>query len=268
MTPLRQWFRGLGRLCGLACSESGEECWGDGLDQLPLALVRLDGEGRMSRLSAGWETLTGYRTRQCLQRPHEEYLHPEDRPRWQQCLQDLRGVAEVQPCVEIFRYLGRGGALRWVEVRLRRHGEGFVASLGDISEQMQYRQTLQASHRSLSNLLDALPAMVYRCRNNRLWNMEYVSAGCLELTGYRAEDLIDSQRLSFHSLIHPEDCEHVWCEVQAGLDERRPFAFDYRLLCADGSLKPVLERGCGIFSESGEVLGLEGVITERAVGRA
>lgn len=261
----RQWFRALAKRCGLTCDEVVEGCWGDSLDQLPLALLCLDSEGRMTRLNAGWESLTGYRVRQCLQHYHEDYLHPEDRPRWQQCLQDLRGCAEVRPCVAIFRYLVRGGTLRWVEVRLRRYGEGFVAGLGDVSEQMQRRQSLQASHRSLSNLLDALPVMVYRCRNNRLWNMEYVSAGCLELTGYRADDLIDSQRLSFDSLIHPEDREHVWCEVQAGLEQRRPFAFDYRLLCADGSLKPVAERGCGIYSESGEVLGLEGVIAERAV---
>ena len=69
------------------------------------------------------------------------------------------------------------------------------------------RQSLQARHRSLSNLLDGLPLMVYRCRNNRHWSMEYVSAGCLALTGYSPEQLIDSQSLTFNSLIHPDDRE-------------------------------------------------------------
>jgi PAS domain-containing protein len=121
---------------------------------------------------------------------------------------------------------------------------------------------MQASHRSLSNLLDGLPMMVYRCRNNRHWSMEYVSAGCLELTGYPAERLVNSRSLTFDSLIHVEDRDRVWAEVQAGLVERGPFAFKYRLLCADSRHKPVLERGSGIYSENGGVLGLEGVVLE------
>lgn len=40
--------------------------------------------------------------------------------------------------------------------------------------------------------------------------MEYVSAGCLELTGYVPQALVDSQSLSYNSLIHPEDRGRVW----------------------------------------------------------
>jgi PAS domain S-box-containing protein len=160
------------------------------------------------------------------------------------------------------RYLTRGGELRWVEARVRRQDSGFIASLGDISSQMLLRQSLQARHRSLSNLLDGLPLMAYRCRNNRHWSMEYVSAGCLALTGYSPEQLIDSQSLTFNSLIHPEDRENVWRAVQLGVDELQVFSIEYRLLCSDGSEKRVLERGCGIYSDAGDPLGLEGVVLE------
>lgn len=255
MDRLRRWR--------LARLQAGEPGWGDGLDRLPLALAQLDGEGRLLRLSAGWEALTGHDVRQCLGQPLGRYLHPEDQPRWRRCLDRLCSAGQGPACVERFRCLSRGGEVRWVEVRLARHAAGFVAGLADIGEQVQASQSLQAGHRSLSNLLDGLPLMVYRCRNDRLWSMEYVSAGCLALTGYSPEELIDSQCLSFDSLIHPDDREYVWCQVQAGLDQRQSFAFAYRLLCADGSQKPVAERGCGIYSQSGEVLGLEGVILER-----
>ena len=116
---------------------------------------------------------------------------------------------------------------------------------------------------ALGNLLDDLPLMVYRCRNNPHWSMAYVSAGCLELTGYRATQLVGSQGLTYNSLIHPSDREHVWLAVQRGLQEGRPFSFDYRLVCADGSERTVQERGCGIYSGSGEVLELEGVVMAR-----
>lgn len=232
--------------------------WDDCVDAMPLTLVHLDRNGQMLRLNRTWEELTGYTPRECLQRSHAQFLHIEDQPLWQQALNDAGTAVQVL----VLRYLRRSGELCWAEVRLRRRGEGFVASLGDISEQMPQRQSLQAHHRSLSNLLDGLPLMVYRCRNNHHWSMEYVSAGCLQLTGYAPPQLIDSHCLTFNSLIHPADRERVWHEVQQGLGERRAFVVRYRLVCADGSERQVLERGCGIYSNAGEVLGLEGVVLE------
>lgn len=232
-------------------------------DALPVALIHLDGAGVMRQGNHGWEQLSGYRLRDCLHVEHSQFLHIEDRPLW---LQGLRSLHEHSaPWVASLRYLNHSGELRWVEVRLARHGDGFVATLADISGQMSEHQQLQARHRSLSNLLDGLPLMVYRCRNNRSWSMEYVSTGCLELTGYPAQRLVDSHSLTFNSLIHPRDRERVWCGVQEALRQARPFAFDYCLLCADGSEKQVSERGRGIYSDLGDLLGLEGVVMEHAV---
>lgn len=236
-------------------TESGD------FDQLPLALARLDGDGCIRQLNSGWRELTGHRVRPCLGRPLASFLHPADVQAWAQALGQLR---PAQTEVLLLRYLTCSGERRWVEARLRRRLGGFVVCLGDITGQMQRRQSLQASHRSLSNLLDGLPMMVYRCRNNRHWSMEYVSAGCLELTGYRPEQLLDSHSLTFSDLIHPDDREHVWAEVQAGLNEQRTFVFDYRLLCADGREKRVREHGNGIYAANGEVLGLEGVVLASA----
>ncbi|MGF0335212.1 diguanylate cyclase [Ectopseudomonas toyotomiensis] len=232
-------------------------------DVLPIALIHLDDAGEMRQANRGWEQLSGHRLRDCLHVDHREFLHIEDRPVWQQALRSLAEGAGFW--VGNLRYLHRRAELRWVEVRLVRHRDGFVASLADISAQMPEHQQLQARHRSLSNLLDGLPLMVYRCRNNRSWSMEYVSAGCLELTGYPAQRLVDSHCLTFNGLIHPDDRERVWHGVQQALRESRPFAFDYRLLCADGSEKWVSERGRGIYSDLGDLLGLEGVVMERGV---
>lgn len=232
-------------------------------DALPIALIHLDEAGGMRQANRGWERLSGHRLCDCLHVDHGEFLHIEDRPLWQQALRSL-GEGAVS-WVGNLRYLDRRAELRWVEVRLLRHRDGFVASLADISAQMPEQQQLQARHRSLSNLLDGLPLMVYRCRNNRSWSMEYVSAGCLELTGYPAQRLVDSHCLTFNALIHPADRERVWHGVQQALRESRPFTFDYRLLCADGSEKWVSERGRGIYSDLGDLLGLEGVVMERGV---
>ena len=230
-------------------------------DELPVALIQLDESGEMLRGNRGWEVLSGHRMRDCLGLDHRQFLHIEDRGLWQQAMQSLK--AGMPPWIGSLRYLSCNGELCWVEVRLARRPGGYVASLADISAQVPRNQQLQARYRSLNNLLDGLPLMVYRCRNNRHWSMEYVSAGCLELTGYAPQTLVDSQSLTFSSLIHPEDRERVWSLVQAGVRSARPFTFDYRLLCADGSEKSVSERGRGIYSDLGDLLGLEGVVMER-----
>ncbi|WP_319381287.1 PAS domain-containing protein [Thiomicrorhabdus sp.] len=90
--------------------------------------------------------------------------------------------------------------------------------------------------------------------------MEYVSDGCLELTGYSPEKMVNNAELSYGSLIHSDDREAVWCNVQKAIQAERSFELRYRLLHASGEIRSVYEKGCAIYSDSGSILGIEGVI--------
>ncbi len=127
---------------------------------------------------------------------------------------------------------------------------------------LQPVSALQESARFLSSVLSNLPGLVYRCRNDRDWTVEFISEGCLALTGYPASDFIQNSKRTYAELIHPDDREAVWNDVQAAVTEKRPFQLTYRIQVASGEEKWVWEQGCGVFTDTGALSALEGFITD------
>jgi PAS domain S-box-containing protein len=123
-------------------------------------------------------------------------------------------------------------------------------------------QVLRESQRSLSTLMSNLPGMAYRCRNDRHWTMEFISDGALQLTGYAVADLTQNACISFADVIHPDDRDTVWSQVQTALEQRRPFEVTYRIVTAAGETKWVWEQGRGVTSPAGNLLALEGFILD------
>ncbi len=100
--------------------------------------------------------------------------------------------------------------------------------------------------RLLTMLLGELNGMVYLCRVDRFWTMEFISQGCQGLTGYAPEDLLYNRRLPFAEVIHPDDRQLVWESIDAAIAESRSFSLEYRILHADGGERWVWERGRGL----------------------
>lgn len=119
-----------------------------------------------------------------------------------------------------------------------------------------------ASGLNLTALLDNLPGVVYRCKNDEHWTMEFLSSGCYALTGYQPEELIGNQEITFAELIHQDDQQVVWESVQEALQERESFQITYRIKTASGHEKWVWEQGSGIFSDQGELEAIEGFISD------
>ena len=121
---------------------------------------------------------------------------------------------------------------------------------------------LNENQRTFETLISNLPGVVYRCRNDLNWTMEFVSEGCLELTGYQPEDIIMNKNVSYVDLIHPKDQQMVWDTIQKALKENKHFKITYRIITADSKEKHVWEQGRGIFSLEGDLIALEGFITD------
>lgn len=116
--------------------------------------------------------------------------------------------------------------------------------------------------RLLTTLLANVDGMIYRCRNDAEWTMEFVSEGCLPLTGYTPQDLQFNRRISFERLIHPDDRAAVRETIESALARRERYELEYRIHRADGALRWVWERGAGSYGEDGELDFLGGILSD------
>ncbi len=122
--------------------------------------------------------------------------------------------------------------------------------------------TGKEAQRLLSSLIDILPGTFYRCRVDKKWTMEFLSPGCVKLTGYEPEELIENKKLAFGDIIHPEDLGSGWEKIQQAIKEKQSFQHTYRIITKEGRLKWVWEQGKAVYSPEGEPIALEGIITE------
>lgn len=166
--------------------------------------------------------------------------------------------------IEFFNRSGQRVPMEVLSTPFQRAGRAqeILIVARDISERKAAEQQIRESRRQLATLLNNLPGIAYRCQNDPQWTMEFISAGCLDLTGHPAEELIGNQSRSYASLIHPEDRVRVWENVQKAVAEQNPYQLTYRILSADGKEKWVWEKGEGVFDENGKLTALEGFITD------
>ena len=140
---------------------------------------------------------------------------------------------------------------------------GLANALNKMLDTLQHSQgRLQESQRQLFTLMANLPGMVYRRRNDENWTIEFASEGCVELTGYHPQDLVNNNSISYKGLIHPDDRERVYDEVRKAVEAGQPFQLQYRITPARGEIKRVWEQGRGIASGDGKVEILEGFISD------
>ena len=116
--------------------------------------------------------------------------------------------------------------------------------------------------RLLTTITDNLVGMIYRCSIDAMWTMEYVSEGCHKLTGYRPDELVFNNRVSYDEITLPEDRTRVSRTIRDALDSNKSFEIEYRIQRADGHVRWVLERGVGLRDAHGRMSWIEGFIQD------
>jgi PAS domain S-box-containing protein len=122
--------------------------------------------------------------------------------------------------------------------------------------------------RMLSSLLSNLPGIVYRCRDDDAWTMEFLSEGVLALTGYTAVDLLGNAHVRYEDLILDDDRARIRRTVEDAVRGEQSYDIEYRIRRADGEVRIVHELGQRIPGDASAQPMLEGFITDVTVERA
>jgi PAS domain S-box-containing protein len=186
----------------------------------------------------------------------------------------LEAVRERRPSLPFILFTGKGseelaseaisaGVTDYLQKKGR--SEQFELLVNRIENAVEaYRSERQLAERTrrLETLIDNLPGIVYRARNERGWPIENLEGEVEQLTGYRAES-IEGGAVSWEDeVLHPGDRDRVWEEVQKALEDRGSFEVTYRIVTNRGETRWMWERGQTIPGVGDDSETLEGFITD------
>lgn len=129
----------------------------------------------------------------------------------------------------------------------------------DLTDRKRMEEVLNSRERELATLMGNLPGMAYRCKNDEQWTMLFLNDNCEPLTGYRKEDVLYNEKISYNEIIHPEDREFVREQVENAIGSGDHYEMEYRIMTKQGKVKWVWEKGT-LRTNGGESGILEGVI--------
>ncbi|HBY18758.1 MAG TPA: hypothetical protein DEH00_06275 [Candidatus Marinimicrobia bacterium] len=234
------------------------------------AVIATDIEGKITRMNPVAENLTGWRFEDARELPLQSIFHIINVHTRQEVEDPVACVLKTGKLAELANHtvlIAKDGkefhisdsAAPIVDKDGKTHGVILVFS--NVTEKYEIQKKIRESERMLNTLIGNLPGMVYRCKNEPDWPMEFVSPGSVSLTGYKPGDFYAKMNL-YQEIIHPDDSQKVWEDIQKAVHQRKIFSIQYRILDVNKVEKWVHEQGQGVFSDEGKIIALEGFIRD------
>jgi PAS domain S-box-containing protein len=131
--------------------------------------------------------------------------------------------------------------------------EGIIS---DVTNQKSAEMILKESEKKHKTLVRNIPGMVYRAYPD--WSADIVS-GSESICGYTKNELAAKED-NWLSIIHPDERETVLKEGSELIKAPQDIVQTYRIKAKDGDIRWVEDRKTSIFSDTGEFIGIDGVI--------
>lgn len=236
------------------------------IDALPVNILSFSPSGEMTYASKRYLERVGIpphiRNFDTLAR---DVAHPEDFPVMFRRARD--GFAAGTPFVNRFRRREKDGVYRWIEARahpLRDTDDTivqwYIAAI-DIEEEMHAQQALRESERTLRQLIETLPALIYCAAPDG--KPTYRSQQLTEFLGFGLDDKDETgvSRLvsTLDAIIHPDDLALVREKYGHSLTTGEPYALRHRLRRSDGEYRWVETRAAPMRNDEGAIVQWNGV---------
>ncbi|WP_435075022.1 PAS domain S-box protein [Halorubrum sp. HHNYT27] len=149
-------------------------------------------------------------------------------------------------------------------VEVGRFEGGTAHVFQDVTEEVAAERSLAETEWIRESLLERLPGMVYRCRDeSEGWEMDFVAGTVESLTGYAAGE-VQSTVSWGDTVVDPRDRRSVWDSVRSQLEEGDTFEVNYRIVRRDGTTRWVWERGRRVEMRDGtRLVGFVSDVTEK-----
>jgi len=231
-------------------------------DFAPVGYFTLDRRGTIHQANLTGSKLLGMERKPLVGMRFARFLSETNRTSFNLFLATVFADPASGPCDRTLQMSGPSPRYIHLRASVSENGQTCHAVVEDTTWRWQTEEALRERERMLSTLISNLPGFVYRCINDKNWTMEYISDGCLAITGYPPEDFIRNRRLAYNDIVHPDYQEPLWQKWQELLEQKKAFEEEYPIITAGQQIRWVWERGRGIFSDEGRLLFLEGFITD------
>lgn len=125
----------------------------------------------------------------------------------------------------------------------------------------QHNRLQAKSESQLRTLVESLPGAAYRRQLAPTSQLEFLSAGIQELTGYSVAELLAGNQPGYDKLIDLAHVERVNHEIESALAAGRAYVVEFPITRADGSTGWIWNKGQATTNESGEI-SLSGVLID------
>ena len=132
---------------------------------------------------------------------------------------------------------------------------GFIR---DITRRREAKQRLLDAERRLNSILGAMKDVVWSTTPEGKWL--YINPAVEDLFGHSVEEMRDNPKLWFQ-ITHPED-RAIAASIPQEILAKGATDVEYRIVRPDGSTRCIRSRGRAIRDEQGNVVRLDGIVTD------
>jgi PAS domain S-box-containing protein len=236
------------------------------IDAVPVNILSFSAAGEPTYINKRYKDYLGITIPHfdSLQEQQRAIVHPDD---FAEMYGTLKSCFQTgAPFLMRYRRCGKDGIYRWTEGRAEplRNQDGailqwYAVSL-DIDDEMRAQEALRQSERSLRQLVETLPGMIY-CATPK-GEPTYRSRQLREYLGFDVGDRVaEGSRLigTLDTVIHPDELVAVKENYARSLATGEPYLLRHRLRRFDGEYRWVETRAAAMRNAEGEIVQWNGI---------